>query len=84
MPANPRDFALGDGVGDELEGTVLVGVGVKNVGDAVVDTPLEPAIQILVNACKIVTVIISNVGVGLSSVVAEAVEMVVVPVFLGE
>ena len=84
MPANPLDFPLGDGVGGELEGVVLVGVGVENVGNALIDASSEAAIQILVDACKVVTVIVSNVGIGLSRMIAESAEMVVMPVFLGE
>jgi RES domain-containing protein len=59
-------------------------MGVENVGNTMVDAPFEAAIQILVDAYKVVTVVVSDVRVGLSGVIAESIEMVVVPVFVGE
>ena len=49
-----------------------------------VDAPFEAAIQVLVDVCKVLTVIVSNVRIGLSGVVADGVEMVVAPVFVSE
>jgi|GEM_PF-2991965 len=84
MPANVPDFSFLDGVEDELEGVVFVGVGVENVGDAVVDTPLEPTVDVLLNVLEGVVVIVSDVRVGLPRVVSDGVEMVVAPVLFFE
>jgi hypothetical protein len=67
-----------------LEGVKLVGVSVENVRDAVVDTSLEPTVDVFSHVCKLLTVVVSDVAIGLSAVVADGVEMVVAPVFVSE
>lgn len=67
-----------------MERFVLVGVGVEDVGDAVVDAPLEPAVQVLVGVFEAVDVVVADVGVRLSRVVATCVEVVVRLVLLLE
>jgi hypothetical protein len=84
LPANPPNLALCDRLTDELEGVVLVSVRVEDVRDAVVDTPLEPAVDVLFDVSEGVVLVVSDVRVGLPDVVADRLEMVVTPVLLGE
>lgn len=59
-------------------------MSIKNVCDTVVHASLESVVNVFSHTCKIISVVVSDVGVELPSVIADGVEMLVTPVFVSE
>lgn len=84
LPSNAADFPFLDGVNNEFEGVVFIGVRVEDAGDSLVDTPFEAIVEILVGVCEGIVIIASDVDIGMSCVALDVMEVLVCPVVFGE